>query len=96
MPRSSAQLDRLKRQENLREWLANQGLVAQAVELIERIDSAGDKFELDKLDAKLKHMTKLINKYLPDTKEVNATVDTNVSGELRTLNILPVSKSEDG
>lgn len=76
--RTIVQRQRGARQDALREWLANQGLHSQAVELISQIPDARDAFGLQKLDTQIKHLIKLSNKYIPDLKSVEATVDAEV------------------
>ena len=75
--RTVAQRARGIRQDALREWLANQGLHSQAVELIGKIPDAADALALAKLDKQITHLLKLSNKYIPDLKsvEIDATVN---------------------
>ena len=76
--RTIAQRQRGIRQDALREWLAQQGLHSQAVELISKIPEAQDAFALNKLDTQIKHLIKLSNKYIPDLKSIEAAVETEV------------------
>jgi hypothetical protein len=73
MPRSRADENRKIRQEALREQLANQGHVQHAVDLIDKIESAEDSFEVQKYKAAFDSRMRLVAKYVPDLKASEIT-----------------------
>ena len=78
--RTAAQRNRAVRQEQLRDYLSNRGLVAKVVESVEEIEKAGYLIDKDELQARklvIDTNMKLINKYLGDEKYIE--VDMNVT-----------------
>ena len=70
--------NRRVRQEALREQLANQKHVEKAVDLIGKLEKEADELEpimVQRLKIALDARFKLINKYLPDTKQVEFSGD---------------------
>lgn len=71
------------RQENLREQLAAQGHVQQVVNIAKKLNRDGNKMKATTIQAKIAaaniHL-KLINKYLPDLKQVE--IEGDIDGTL--------------
>ena len=71
--------NRQLRQETLRELLSNKGLAQQVLVIAEKIEklapSETSEFELRQLKASAELKLKLVNKYLPDMKQVEGTFE---------------------
>lgn len=104
---SRANANRRVRQEALREQLSQQGHVQQAVEILEKLKDLKDPkgetgLELDsvavsRLSKALDGHLKLVNKYLPDQKEV-FNEHTGEDGEpikTQTITFNPVGNGTD-
>jgi len=68
--RTRAQRIRAEKQEALREMLRGKGLIEQVLKNVEKMESAEEKFEVDKNKAAADTRMKLVNKILPDMKIV--------------------------
>ena len=90
--RNKAAKNRAVRQEALREYLSNRGKVDYVFDNIEKIERGEGDFQALKAASELR--LKLINKYLPDTKHIEA--ELNHSGEVgvRTVRIEGVSPKD--
>lgn len=97
MAKTRAQQNREMRQESLRELLANQGHLQYYVENLEKMaeltgSAETDSFQLNKLKTINEQRLKLINKYLPDLKNVELASD---GGGNLTINLVDFSDSKD-
>lgn len=94
--RTAAQRNRAVRQEQLRDYLANRGLLNKVIESVKEIESAGYSIDKDELQARklvIDTNMKLINKYLGDEKYIE--VDMNVTdGQESWLDRMAAAESE--
>jgi len=87
MATTRAHLNRAIRQEALREQLSNQGHLQQVIENIKEIEKPDvDKDRVMALDKANATRMKLINKYLPDLKLVDAEISGPDGGPIQTDN----------
>lgn len=96
MAKTRAQQNRAIRQESLRELLAEQCRVQHIIENIikmEELDGSveQDSFTLNKLKIANEQRMKLLNKYLPDLKNVELAND---GGGTLTINLVDFSDEE--
>ena len=83
---SRAEANRAIRQEELRAKLACGGHLQHAIENINKIQDLATTLEnhdLNRLKVATEFQFKLINKYLPDVKQVELEANMNVSGEMK-------------
>jgi hypothetical protein len=100
---SRANANRRVRQDALREQLSNQGHVQQAVEIIEKLKDLDetkqplDALQVTRLSKALEGHMKLINKYLPDQKEVFSEHTGEDGGPVKLQEIVfnPVGNGSD-
>jgi hypothetical protein len=88
MALTHAQRQRATRQEALREQLKASGLLTQYLENvgeIKKLDEHDEVFKnkLDKLKVTNDNLARLINKCLPDEKDINISGDVEHSGSLQ-------------
>ena len=82
---SRAEANKAIRQEALREKLANSGLVQHVLEnssKIQDLDNPLEPADVNRLKVASELQLKLINKYLPDVKQVELEANMNVSGDM--------------
>ena len=79
--RNKAAKNRAVRQEALREYLSNRGKVDYVFDNIEKIERG--EGDLHALKAASELRLRLINKYLPDTKHIEADIDATVDAVAR-------------
>lgn len=96
MAKTRAQQNRAIRQESLRELLAEQCRVQHIIENIIKIEELDgsveqDSFTLNKLKIANEQRMKLLNKYLPDLKNVELAND---GGGTLTINLVDFSDEE--
>ena len=96
MAKTRAQQNRAMRQESLRELLAEQCRIQHLIDnlkKIEELDPAQETFanELNKLKVANEQRMKLLNKYLPDLKNVELAND---GGGTLTINLVDFSDEE--
>lgn len=95
---SRAQANKAIRQEALRESLANKGLVQHVLDNVSKIqdlDSELEHNDVQRLKIASELQLKLINKYLPDVKQVELEANMNVSGEMKheLVRAIPVNET---
>lgn len=96
MAKTRAQQNRAIRQEALREQLAKQKHLEHVVENLKKMEeldgsSERDSFTLNKLKIANEQRMKLLNKYLPDLKNVELAND---GGGTLTINLVDFSDEE--
>ena len=74
--RNKAAKNRAVRQEALREYLSNRGKVDYVFDNIEKIEKGEGDLQALKVASELR--LRLINKYLPDTKHIEADIDATI------------------
>ena len=79
--RNKAAKNRAVRQEALREYLSNRGKVDYVFDNIEKIEKGEGDLQALKVASELR--LRLINKYLPDTKHIEAEIDATVDAVAR-------------
>lgn len=82
--RNKATRERQKRQEELRESLAAGGHIQHVIDLASKIEDEYKELESTELQALkvvIDTKLKLVNKYLPDVKQVEMSVDAKLSHE---------------
>lgn len=85
-PRTIATRQRQVRQDELREYISKQKHEQKAVDCIEKMRNAADDFDLKKWKEVYSAHMRLLDKYLPETKEV--TLDASVTAHEQTLDDL--------
>jgi hypothetical protein len=98
---SRAQENKAIRQKALREQLAAQGHVQHVVEMIDKIADLDAVFEIgdiSRLKTACELKLKLINKYLPDTKQIESSLDVSgdVTHSLVQVEFIEHHESDDG
>jgi hypothetical protein len=79
--RNKAAKNRAIRQEALREYLSNRGKVDYVFDNIEKIERGEGDLQALKVASELR--LRLINKYLPDTKHIEADIDATIDAVAR-------------
>ena len=79
--RNKAAKNRAVRQDALREYLSNRGKVDYVFDNIEKIERGEGDLQALKTASELR--LRLINKYLPDTKHIEADIDATIDAVAR-------------
>jgi len=92
-----AEENRRIRQEGLREQLSNKGLLQQVLESTTKLANLSeelDALQIQRLRAANETRLKLINKYLPDLKQVDTSITGEDGGplEIRIVRLTPECK----
>jgi|AOAMet_66_BLW_10_1038536.scaffolds.fasta_scaffold09219_2 hypothetical protein len=80
MPKTRAQLNRGVRQEALREQLSNQGHLQHVIDMVDKLqnlDTPLEALDVTRIKAAIDSKLKLIGKYLPDMRHIEADVTTD-------------------
>lgn len=79
-----------KRQEALRDYLSNRGLVEHVIDIAEKLADLDNDIPPEKV-TRMKHAAdinlKLVNKYLPDLKSTELTADVDEAGKVTGIQI---------